>query len=140
MPGRKNDKPLPAKKVKPPTRLVVMNPSKGLDNLVSPSLIDNREFADLLNVEFDEGGVVRKRFGYTTVAPALAAAHGLGFYYTESIRHLVTIDGTTLNYYTGTGNWNAATGATFTAGQDVSFTPGPPEVLCMERHGWRCVF
>lgn len=119
--SRRNNKDLPSKKVTPPKRLVVMNPSKGLNNLVSPSLIDNREFSDMMNVEYDEGGVVRKRFGYVTAGNALTAARGLGNYRTESLNQLITIDGTALKYRT-TGSWNTATGATFTAAQDTSFT------------------
>lgn len=113
---------VPGKKSKPPSRLIVMNPNKGLNNLVSPSLIDNREFSDLMNVEYDEGGVIRKRYGYTTVGNSLTAARGLGFYSTESIRHLVTIDQTVLKYYTGSGSWNTAAGATFTSGCDTFFS------------------
>lgn len=112
---------LPAKKVKPPQRLVVMNPSKGLNNLVSPSLIDNKEFSDMLNMEYDEGGVIRKRAGYITAGDTLTAAKGLGNYSTEASNKMVTIDGTTLKYRT-TGSWSSATGDTFTAGEDTSFT------------------
>jgi hypothetical protein len=119
--SRRSNTDIPSKKTKPPQRLVVMNPSKGLNNLVSPSLIDNKEFSDLMNVEYDEGGVVRKRYGYTTVGNSLTAARGLGFYTTESIRELLTVDGTTLKKYTGT-SWSACSGATFTAAQDIYFT------------------
>lgn len=121
--SKKNVGDLPKKKVLPPNRLVVMNPNKGLNNLVSPSLIDNHEFSDLMNVEYDEGGVIRKRYGYTTVGDALTASKGLGFYYTETIRHLVTIDGVNLKYLTTpSGTWNTASGATFTAAQDTAFS------------------
>lgn len=113
---------IPGKKTNPPKRLIVMNPNKGLNNLVSPSLIDNKEFSDLMNVEYDEGGVIRKRYGYTTIADTLTAAKGLGFYYTETIRHLVTVDNGVLKYWTGTSNWNSASGATFTAGKDTTFS------------------
>jgi hypothetical protein len=99
-----------------------MNPNKGLNDLVSPSLIDNKEFSDLMNVEYDEGGVVRKRFGYTTVAPALTAARGLGFYYTETIRHLCTVDNGTFKYYTGSGSWTSVATITFTAATDTAFS------------------
>lgn len=119
--SRRDNKDLPSKKVKPPQRLVVMNPSKGLNNLVSPSLIDNKEFSDLQNVEYDEGGVIRKRSGYVTVGDALTAARGLGVYSTESSNKMVTVDGTTLKYRTS-GNWSSATGDTFTTGNDTSFT------------------
>jgi hypothetical protein len=119
--SRRQTKDLPGKKVKPPSRLVIMNPSKGLNNLVSPSLIDNREWADIMNCEFDEGGVLRKRAGYTTVGNTLAAARGLGFYTTESIRQLLTVDNGVLNKNTGT-TWSACSGAVFTPGVDTNFT------------------
>lgn len=119
--SRKDNKDLPAKKVKPPQRLVVLNPSKGLNNLVSPSLIDNKEFSDLQNIEYDEGGVLRKRAGYVTAGNSLTAAKGLGVYTTESSNQMVTIDGTTLKYRTS-GNWSSATGDTFTAAKDTTFT------------------
>lgn len=115
-----NQKPIPHKKVSPPRRLVVLNPSKGLNNLVSPSLLDNKEWADLMNMEYDEGGVLRKRFGYKKVGDTLTDARGLGFYTTDTIRQLVTIDNGTLKNYTGT-SWSAATGDTFTADKDTVF-------------------
>lgn len=127
--SRRNIKRLPTKRVKQPQRLVVMNPSKGINNLVSPSLIDNREFSDLLNVEYDEGGVIRKRFGYVTVANTLTAARGLGIYATESVKQLVTIDQTTLKYRS-TGNWTTATGATFSVGNDTTFTQARLKLFC----------
>lgn len=119
--SRRKSKDLPAKKVIPPKRLVVMNPSKGLNNLVSPSLIDDREFADIMNMEQDEGGVIRKRAGYTTVGDALSSAKGLGFYVTESIRQLLTVDSGILKKYSGS-TWSTCTGATLTPNTDVSFT------------------
>lgn len=111
---------IPSKRVHPPQRLVVMNPSKGLNNLVSPSLLDNKEWSDIMNCEYDEGGVLRKRFGYTKVGDALSAARGLGFYTTDTVRQLVTVDAGTLKKYTGS-TWSAAAGAAFTTGQDTVF-------------------
>lgn len=119
--SRRSNTEIPAKKVKPPQRLVVMNPSKGLNNLVSPSLIDNKEFSDMQNMEYDEGGVIRKRAGYVAAGNALTAARGLGTFSTESSNYMVTIDGTQLKYRT-TGNWSTATGDTFTAAKDTAFT------------------
>jgi len=117
----RNQKDIPKKSVRPPSRLVVMNPSKGLNDLVSPSLIDDRELSDLMNVEYDEGGVLRKRYGYTPYGAALTAAKGLGTYNTESTAYMTTIDSGTLKYNTGAG-WTSSTGASFTAGQETSFT------------------
>ena len=111
---------IPSKKVVPPKRLVVMNPNKGLNNYVSPTLIDNKEFSDLQNVEYDEGGVIRKRSGYTQVGDALTAAKGLGAYTTELTQQMVTIDNGTLKYRT-VGSWSSAAGAVFTASADPVF-------------------
>lgn len=117
----RNQTKLPAKKVRPPVRLVVLNPSKGLNNLVSPTLLDDKEWSDLMNVEYDEGGVLRKRSGYTTVGGSLTAARGLGVYRTEAVNDLVTIDAGTLKYFNGSV-WNSATGATFSTGVDIVFS------------------
>lgn len=115
------DTKIPAKRTKPPQRLVVMNPNKGLNNYVSPSLIDNKEFSDMQNMEYDEGGVIRKRSGYVTAGNSLTAARGLGVFTTEANNMMVTVDSGTLKYRT-TGSWSSATGATFTAGNDTTFT------------------
>jgi len=119
--SRRSNSEIPSKKVRPPQRLVIMNPSKGLNTLVSPSLIDDKEFSDMQNMEYDEGGVIRKRAGYVTAGSALTAARGLGVYSTESSNYMVTIDGTALKYRTS-GAWSTATGDTFSSGNDVAFT------------------
>lgn len=119
--SRRNIRSIPKKTVKPPSRLVVMNPSKGLNKQVSPSLIDNREFSDMMNMEYDEGGVIRKRAGYITYGSALTDAHGLGTYYTESAHYLCTVDNGTFKYNSGSG-YLSATGDTFTVGADISMT------------------
>jgi hypothetical protein len=114
-------KALPKRKSRNITRLVVMNPSKGLNNIGSPLLIDNREFSDMLNMDFDETGVVRKRSGYTSVGDTLTAAKGLGTFTTESLNYVTTVDGTSLKYL-NSGVWTAVSGASFSAGQEVCFT------------------
>lgn len=122
---------LPTKRVRPPQRLVVLNPSKGLNNLVSPSLIDNREFSDMQNMEYDEGGVIRKRAGYVAFGSALTASKGLGMYATESTRYLVTADSGVLKYNIGSG-WTASTGATFTLAKDMGFTQARLRLICWD--------
>jgi len=119
--SKRKQQDIPAKRVQPPKRLVVMNHNKGLNNLVSSSLIDDREISDVMNCEYDEGGVIRKRYGYEAAGDTLTAARGLGVYRTETLNQLVTVDDGTLKYRT-TGSWASATGPTFTAGQDTSFT------------------
>ena len=57
---------IPGRRTRAISRQIILNPSGGLNNNGSPSLIDDRQCSDLLNVQFDEGGVVRKRMGYKT--------------------------------------------------------------------------
>lgn len=104
---------LPTRKQRQISRLVVMNPAKGLNRLVSPSLIDDKEFSDAQNIEYDEGGVARKRSGYSQVIQSLTAGKGLGIFITESLRHVVTIDSGVFKY---------ATASTFTSDVTVSFS------------------
>jgi hypothetical protein len=109
------------RKKKTISRVLAMNLSKGLNNLVSSSLIDNREFSEMLNIEYDEGGVARKRAGFVAVGTALTAAKGLGVLKTESLNWLCTIDGTVFKYLTA-GVWTTVSGATYTSGSEVVFT------------------
>jgi len=113
---------LPSRRTRPISRESVFNPSKGLNNIGSPNLIDNKEWADLLNIQMDEGGVVRKRSGYTTFADTLTSARGLGALTTDTLNHLVTIDGTTMKYSSNGGNWTTVATPTFTANKTVTFT------------------
>jgi len=120
MSSRKTRDNLPKRNVKAISREVITNPSKGLNNLGSPSLIDNREWADLLNIEFDEGGVARKRYGYAPFGAALTQARGLGQFKTASTTYKTTIDDTTFKHTT-TGTWTSVGTISFTAGKQVSF-------------------
>lgn len=112
---------LPARKVRNISRQTVYNPSMGLNNNGSPNLINDREWSDLLNVQFAEGGVVRKRMGYEPFASSLTSAYGLGSLVTDTINQLFTIDGTTFKYSTG-GSWTTVSTVAFTAGKDTTFT------------------
>ncbi len=112
---------IPARQARPISRDVVMNPNKGLNNLGSPNLIDNREWADLLNIEFDEGGVARKRMGFEQFATDLTNARGLGSFVTESLNQVTTIDNGTFKYSTGT-SWTADATVSFTVDKPVWFT------------------
>lgn len=112
---------LPRRNARQITRKYVANPSKGLNNLVSPSLIDDREFSQLQNMEYDEGGVVRKRSGYEAVLSSLTAGKGLGSFVTETYRHIVTIDNGTFKYSTGT-TWTSVGTVSFTASAQTAFT------------------
>lgn len=112
---------IPGRRTRAISKQTILNPSGGLNNNGSPSLIDDRQWADLLNVQFDEGGVVRKRMGYTTFANALTASRGLGALKTSTINHLVTIDGIRMKYYAGS-TWTQVATIAFTTGLETAFT------------------
>lgn len=109
------------KKSIPITRVLAINMSKGINKQVSPTQIDNLEISDGMNLEFDEGGVIRKRAGMVAVGNALSNAKGLANFTTEAFRFVCTINGSALSFLNGTV-WNAVSGAAFTPGQQVCFT------------------
>lgn len=105
----------------------VLNPGRGLNNLVSDSLIQDTEASDLNNIQFVESGCVSKSYGYTEIGSGLSnPPKGLASFYTNSSRYLLTIDGTQLKYLNGS-TWTAISGVTFTANQPVNF------VQCKEK-------
>lgn len=112
---------LPGKRVRPISRVAVFNPSKGLNNLGAPNLIDDKEWSDLLNIEFDEGGVARKRMGFTAYSASLTAANGLGYLLNDTYDQVCTIDGDTFKYTTGT-SWTSVTTITFVTARETNMT------------------
>ena len=112
---------IPGRRVRQISRQTVFNPSGGLNNTGSPSLINDNQWADLQNVQFDEGGVVRKRMGFKKFAGTLTSAHGLGLLNTPTINHLCTVDNTTFQYYAGSA-WVPVSTISFTANLENSFT------------------
>lgn len=112
---------IPGRRTRQISRQTIFNPSGGLNNTGSPSLINDNQWADLQNVQFDEGGVVRKRMGFKKFAGTLTQARGLGLLNTPTINHLCTIDNTTFEYYAGSV-WVPVTTISFTAGQEIAFT------------------
>lgn len=100
----------------------VLNPGRGLNNLVSDSLIKDQESSDLQNIQFVESGCVSKSYGFTSVGTGLSNnPKGLAaFYVSTANRYVLTVDGTQLKYL-NSGTWTAISGASFTAGQEVNF-------------------
>lgn len=100
---------------------LVQNPGKGLNNLISDSLINDTEASDLQNIQFVESGAVSKRYGHTSVGTGLSNnPKGLGSLITTSVRQLLTVDGTALKYLNGT-TWTSISGATFTTAKNTTF-------------------
>lgn len=116
---------IPAKKgLKTIPEIRVTNPGRGLNNLVSDSLIKDEEASDLLNVQFIESGCVSKSYGYTAVGTGLSNnPKGLASFYTSSSRYVLTVDGTSLKYL-NSGTWTSISGASFTNAQEVNFVQG----------------
>jgi len=112
---------LPSRKVRPISREAVFLPANGLNEAGAPNLINNKEWSDLLNIQFAENGVCRKRMGYNTKATPLTAARGLGSLVTDSANQIVTIDNGTMKYSTG-ATWTTVGTISFTAEALYDFT------------------
>jgi len=110
-------------------RLAVMNPARGLNNLVSDTMIDDKEASALNNVAFTESGCPTKAFGFEDTGSGLTnRPKGLGSLRTATYNELLTIDGTSLMKWTGT-TWSAVAGKTFTADKEVVFVQARDEVF-----------
>jgi len=104
----------------------VINVGRGLNNLISDNLIDDREASSLQNIQFVEGGAAAKAYGYTAVGSGLSSApRGLGFYNdtANDDRYLLTVDGTALKYLDGS-TWTTISGATLSSSAQINFTQG----------------
>lgn len=117
-------------------QLEVVNPGKGLNNLISDNLIDDHEASSLENIMYVESGAPAKAYGYTNIGTGLSNnPRGLGFY-NDSIagsRYLLTVDGTALKYLSGT-TWTTLSGAAFssTASDKVTFTQARGSMYVMD--------
>lgn len=103
--------------------IAVLNPSRGLNTLVSDILINDKEASSgSKNIEFAESGVIRKRPGYKSVGTGLTTAtNGIGKYVSETTKYPLTSDNGTIKKLTG-GVWTAITGVTVDTLADISFT------------------
>jgi hypothetical protein len=101
----------------------VVNPGKGLNNLISDSLIDDKESSDLENIQFVESGAPSKAPGYTQVGDTLSNnPRCLGSYVdTSANRYLITVDGTALKYL-NSSTWTTISGATFDSSAQINMT------------------
>jgi len=107
------------------SQITVLNPGKGLNNLISDNLIDDKESSSLENIQFVESGAPAKAYGYTAAGSGLSNnPRGLGFY-NDTVagnRYLLTVDGSTLKYLSGS-SWASVSGASFssTATDKINF-------------------
>jgi hypothetical protein len=102
----------------------VINPSRGLNLLVADILANDKEATEgTRNIEYVEGGAVRKRMGYQAVGTGLTnAPRGLSQYKSEAANYPITVDGGTLKKYQA-GAWTALSGVTVDPSANISLTP-----------------
>lgn len=102
----------------------VINPSRGLNLLVADILTNDKEATNgSKNIEFAEGGVARKRPGYTAVGTGLGVpGKGLGRHISESSSYPITSDAGVLKRFVSNA-WVALGGSiTVDSAADISFT------------------
>lgn len=102
---------------------MVKNPGKGLNNLISDALIDDRESSDLDNIQFVESGAPSKADGYEQLGDDLSNnPRGLGYYVdTSGNKKVMTVDGTALKYLNGS-TWTTIAGASYSSSAQINFT------------------
>lgn len=108
---------------RPYAKLSIVNPGKGLNNLISDTLINDQESSDLQNIKFVESGAPSKADGYEEVGSGLTNnPRSLGFYTDTSLnKYLLTMDGSTLKYLNG-GAWTSISGASYSTSAQINFT------------------
>ena len=85
----------------------VVNPSRGLNQLVADILTDNKDASDLGNVEFAEGGVVQKRPGVKYLGTGLSKVPGgMGVFRNGTESTLFAVDDGKLKKYEN-DQWSA---------------------------------
>lgn len=106
------------------SQIQVLNPGKGLNNLISDNLIQDQEASSLENIQFIESGAPAKAYGFTNVGSGLSnSPRGLAYYNDQANgnKYLLTVDGTALSYLNST-TWTTIAGATFSSSAQINFT------------------
>lgn len=103
--------------------LRVLNPGKGLNNLISDSLIDDRESSDVENIQYIESGAPSKAPGFEQLGDDLSNnPRGLGYYVDPSgNKKVLTVDGADLKYL-NTATWTAIAGVAYNTSSQINFT------------------
>ncbi len=103
----------------------VINPSRGLNLLIADILSNDKEAtAGSKNIEYVEGGAVRKRMGYddTLTTGLTGAPKGLASYISEASNYPITSDAGVMKKYSA-GSWSALSGAvTLDATANITMT------------------
>src|ERR1039458_4689134 len=95
----------------PYQQMLIVNPSKGLNNLISNNLIDDLESPDLMNIQYVEAGAPGKADGFTLAQTTASLPRGLGYFNDapNSAKYLLTVDGTKLMNVLGNSYISGAT-------------------------------
>lgn len=108
-----------------PEEIRVLAPSRGLNELGDDFMVDNKDATDLLNIQFDENGIINKRDGFLIEGDTLTdLPTGLGVYInpTESDA-LMVIDGGVLKKLIDQVWTDVSGGLHITADSSVFTTP-----------------
>lgn len=89
------------------TRVYVSQLNKGLDTNIATSMVDDKSAVDLLNVRWNEGGVVTKRDGFQTWGVNLTVPKALGRLATSSKREVLAMDDSTLKATQTGDSWTS---------------------------------
>lgn len=73
-------------------RIYVVQPNEGLDTSIATAIIDEKSASDLLNIRWNEGGTIEKRYGFQPWAETISPSKALGVFKTK----IVSINGTKL--------------------------------------------
>lgn len=122
--------------------IAVINPSRGLNLLVSDILVNDKEATNgSKNIEFAEGGVIRKRPGVRSIGTGLSnPTNGVGKHISEDGGYPLTSDGGIIKKFDGT-TWTAlSTSVTVDANADISFTSLAEKTYAWDGIGGGIVF
>lgn len=111
----------PTKNNDPYQQLLVMNPSKGWNTLISNNLIDDKESPALTNIKFVEAGSPQKADGYSLTLTTTNNPRGMGYYndMPNAVKYLLSVDGTAL---INVLNNTTIAGATFSSTGTITMT------------------
>lgn len=104
-------------------KLPIVNPGKGLNTLISDSLINDQESSSLDNIQFIESGAPSKAPGYEQLGDDLTNnPRGLGYFVdSNGTGSLLTVDGADLKKYNGSV-WQTVSGVTFNTSSQINFS------------------
>lgn len=112
------------------TRVYVTQLDKGYDTNIATAMIDEKSAIDLLNVRWNEGGVLTKRDGWENVTTGLNTPKALGRLVLPAKREILTVANGILRRSQDTlGVYEDVTGATFNVSAEYYSLPQIKKLL-----------